>query len=197
LGKTGTIDFELKRNLLFIFTLLAIVAMSAHLLFCIVYSFRQHMPRALVAKADGYCVPLFHQNWQLFAPDLPEYNSNLQYRIATSVGWSDWADATANFGYGITSRMETIEQGFNVALDWQVMDNLYSKAGKAQFDRIVQSNAYASALFYVLKMEEIHHPEIRPDSVQLRMEYRFTPPPNGAHTFQKSWLEFPVYAPQR
>lgn len=177
--------------------MLAVLVLSVHLLMCVVYSFRSHMPRALVAKADVYCVPLFHQNWQLFAPDLPEYTSNLQYRIANGGQWSVWADATGNFGYGITSKMETIEQGFNVALDWQVMDNLYSKGGKKQFDRIVQSNAYASALFYVLKMEEIHHRQSQPDSVQVRMEYRFTPAPDGAYTFQKSWLEFPVYIPQR
>ncbi len=142
-------------------------------------------------------MPLFHQNWKLFAPDLPVYNAELHYRIAHSGSWSGWADVTTSFGYGTSSRMETIEQGFNTALAWQVMDNLYSKAGKKQYDRIVQSNAYASALFYLLKMQEIHQPDAQVDSVQLRLEYRFTPPYDQAYTFQKSWLEFPVYAPLR
>lgn len=155
------------------------------------------MPHGIVAKADSYCVPLFHQNWKLFAPDLPTYNAELHYRISGNGNWSEWADVTASFGFGRTSRMETIEQGFNVALAWQVMDNLYSRGGKKQFDRIVQSNAYASALFYVLKMQEIQQPGLRPDSVQLRLEYRFTPPPDQAYNFQKSYLEFPVYIPQR
>jgi hypothetical protein len=173
------------------------MAMIIHFTMVIAYSFRENLPQGLVARADRYCVPLFHQNWKLFAPDLPTYNAELQYRISTAGEWGSWADVTAAYGYGRSSRMETIEQGFNTALAWQVMDNLYSKGGKKQFDRIVQSNAYASALFYALKMQEIHQPEVRIDSVQLRMEYRFTPKPDQAYTFQKSWLEFPVYAPAR
>jgi Family of unknown function (DUF5819) len=177
-----------------IFTALALIAMVVHFSIVLCYSFRDNLPVRITAKADRYCIPLFHQNWKLFAPDLPQYNLELEYRAARFGNWSDWNDASAHFNFQTTSRIETIEQGFNTSLGWQVMNNLYQKEGRTQFDRIVQSNAYASALYFVLKMEEIYHKQEKPDSVQLRLHFRFTPPPDKAYTFQKTYLELPVYA---
>ena len=40
-----------------------------------------------------YMVPLFHQNWQLFAPEAPKSNNKLYYRWQAHDGkWSEWID---------------------------------------------------------------------------------------------------------
>lgn len=188
---------EKKKRIRWWFWALALVCL-VHFFFITVYSFRENFPRELTGLSDRYTIPLFHQNWKLFAPDLPRYNAELQYRIAGQgqSGWSGWKDASSDFGYDEHSRVETVEQGFVGQLGWQVMDNLYSKGGKKQFDRIVQSNAYASSLFMVLKLHQLQHPEFQLDSVQIRLEFRFTPAQEMAYNFQTSYLEFPVYIPQ-
>ena len=179
-----------------IFICLSLIAFLLHFLFITLYCFRDDMPFQINAYTDRYAIPVFHQNWKLFAPDLPRYNVELEYRYAQTSGWSDWRDASASFGYQSNSRMETIEQGFNTSLGWQVLNNFYSRDGRKQFDRIVQSTDYARSLFYVLKMHQIHVEKKQPDSVQIRLNFRFTPPPDKAYTFQTSTLEFPVFRPQ-
>jgi len=175
---------------------LSVIALAFHILMISIYSFRENMPFAATRISDRYAVPLFHQNWKLFAPDLPKYNAELEYKVSKNGSWTDWQDASHSFGYGVTSRVETIEQGFNTSLGWQVINNFYTRDNRKQYDRIVQSPAYASALFFVLKMYQLHVDPVSPDSIQLRMQFRFTPPPKQAHNFQTSFLEFPVYVPQ-
>ncbi len=180
-----------------IFTISGILLLLLHSALITAYCFRDDLPFQINRFSDRYAVPMFHQNWKLFAPDLPKYNVELEYRYGESSGWSDWRDASASFGFGASSRMETIEQGFNTALGWQVLNNFYSRDGRKQFDRIVQSSDYARSLFFVLKMHELHSSTGQPDSVQVRLNFRFTPPPDQAYTFQTSYLEFPVFRPEK
>lgn len=191
------IPSEKKPNLILrSFIWLTIIAFFVHFVLITLYCFRDDMPTRVNAYTDRYAIPAFHQNWKLFAPDLPRYNVELEYRYAKQAGWSEWRDASHSFGYSSASRMETIEQGFNTSLGWQVLNNFYSRDGRKQFDRIMQSTDYARSLFYVLKMHQIHVEKELPDSVQLRLNFRFTPPPDKAYTFQTSTLEFPVFTPQ-
>ncbi|MFM7730500.1 MAG: DUF5819 family protein, partial [Flavobacteriales bacterium] len=44
------------------------------------YSFREHLAPRIGQVVDGYSVPLFYQNWRLFAPDVPAYDAQLEYR---------------------------------------------------------------------------------------------------------------------
>ncbi|MBX7051566.1 MAG: hypothetical protein K1X54_05995 [Flavobacteriales bacterium] len=170
-------------------------ALIVHFVIILGYSFRDQLPASATKLTDRYAVPMFHQNWKLFAPDLPRYNAELEYRYFGNQTWSDWSDITKQCGFGPYTRMETIEQGFNTQLSWQVVNNYYALNGRAQFDRMVQSPAYANCLFYVLKMHELYVSKTKPDSVQIRLNFRFTPPPQQAHTYQISNLEFPVYVP--
>lgn len=177
----------------FVLTLILIVA--THFALITAYCFRDHLPYSITRYADRYAVPMFHQNWKLFAPDLAKYNVELEYRYSRQSDWSNWEDASGSFGFGKNSRIETVEQGFNSALGWQVVNNFYSRDGRKQFDRIVQSPDYARALYFVLKLHQLYRDPVMSDSVQLRLNFRFTPPPDQAYTFQTTQLEFPVYVP--
>jgi hypothetical protein len=60
--------------------MLLLAGLVMHFALTTVYSFRDNMPYRAYALADKYSVPCFHQNWKLFAPDLPKYTVQLEYR---------------------------------------------------------------------------------------------------------------------
>lgn len=187
--------FLRNRNLIIFMMFGSIIALVVHFAIITAYGFRDQLPVSATKITDRYCVPMFHQNWKLFAPDLPKYDAQLAYRYNRDQSWSEWNDITESCGFTRFSKMETIEQGFNTQLAWQVVNNYYARDGRAQFDRMVQSPAYANSLFYVLKMHQLHVDSIKPDSVQIKLKFVFTPPPDQAHSIQSSELAFPVYAP--
>lgn len=181
-------------KLILFFTLACIVAGVFHFMLTIAYNLADApVPDRVRNWSNRYTVPLFYQNWQLFAPDLPEYNVELEYRFAQYGAWSQWADASAAHGYGRKSKLETVEQNICSGLAWQVANNFYAKDQRAQFDRIIESGNYMQALFFVKQMHKLHQHHEQPDSLQLRLAFRFTPKPEGAHTYQYSNLELPVW----
>jgi hypothetical protein len=188
------LNMQSKRTIK-IFVVLAVLALAGHFTFVLIYSFRDFVPPKVQHLSDRYMVPCFHQNWKLFAPDLPKYNAELEYRFAKSSVWSDWFDVSAHSGFDKRSKIETVEQGFNSSLSWQIQNNYYSVEGRPQFDRLVSSPSYADALFMTLKMHQLKYGE-KPDSVQIRMNFRFTPAPDQARNFQFTYLEFPIYKPE-
>lgn len=179
------------------FVLALLSLLLIHFTMTLIYTFGAGASGKINHISQQYMVPMFHQNWKLFAPDLAKYNTDLQYRFANEKGWSNWLDVTEHFGFDKYSRIETVEQGFNSALNWQVVNNYYSLQGRPQFDRLVQSPAYSSALFMAMKMHKTFLPGERLDSVQIRLHYRFTPGMNESRTIQTSDLEFPIYAPSK
>lgn len=186
-----------NKNIQRVFVLALLLAVSVHFSFTLIYSFKPEGPGKISHLAQRYMVPMFHQNWKLFAPDLAKYNTDLQYRFFNKKGWSNWLEVTEHFGFDKYSKIETVEQGFNSALNWQVVNNYYSLDGKPQFDRLVQSPAYSSALFMAMKMHKTFLPGEALDSIQIRLHYRFTPGMHEARTIRISDLEFPIYAPSK
>ena len=172
----------MKGNRIYLYLLLVMLAL--HFLLTGFFSFTSY-PRSgpLAAISEWYTVPAFYQNWSLFAPDVPAYDAQLEYRSAHDGRWSEWKDA----GNG-THPLETIEQSYVVGLSYQVVQNLYRSMDRTQFDRIVESRQYHQALTFVNRLLE----ETSPDSVQLKLKFRFTPAPDKAYTFQRTELEFPV-----
>lgn len=183
----------MKTNALRLFAFLILCAVFVHFILTGIYCFSK-APRTNVFTHLGeqYSVPMFHQNWSLFAPDVPKYDVQLEYRTAIKGSWKPWQDASQSNGFGSRSRIEYIEQNINTGLAWQVVNNLYQSNNSVQFDRIVASNSYRQALHLVAGLVERTF-DSEPDSLQLRMNFRFTPAQDKAYTFQTTKLEFPVY----
>jgi len=158
-----------------------------------IYSFSKS-PRndSITHISEQYAVPVFHQNWSLFAPDVPKYDVQLEFRAAENGLWQNWNDASQGNGFADHSRIEYIEQNINTGLAWQVVNNLYSSNNSVQYDRIVASGNYLQALHFVSRLVE-RKENGQPDSLQLRLNFRFTPALDKAYTFQTTHLEFPVY----
>ncbi len=194
------------------FTLLLIAGLVTHFSLTLIYCFRDNMPYKANAVADRYMVPCFHQNWKLFAPDVPMYNVELEWRCLAAPhpqplsggegSWTPWQDATYEEGLKESPRvLETVEQGFCTQLSAQLLNNLYRKDSTIIYDRIVGSPAYASALFYVMKYHEQKKLPFndrmnrQPVAWQIRLRYTFAPQPRSMFDAHEQVVEFPEYYP--
>jgi hypothetical protein len=176
------------------FVLFLILAAAAHFTLTSVYSFYTvSVPSRLRGISSTYSVPLFHQNWKMFAPDVPEYDAQLEYRYPGAGGWSDWGDVSGSNGFGRRSRIEYMEQSLASSISWQIANNLYSRNARVQFDQIVSSFEYNRTIYFAAKLHEQSKAQALADSMQLRVKFRFTPAMKAAHSYQMSYLEFPVY----
>jgi hypothetical protein len=160
----------------------------------LIYNFQQlPVPGKIRNFSNAYCAPLFHQNWKLFAPDLPEYNVNLESRFYKNGQWLDWKDVSEGNGFAADGKMEYVEQSITSGLAYQVANNLYTANSRVQFDHIVESNEYHRAIYFAAELARRVAVEDVGDSIQLRLQFRFTPSPDKARTRQFSQLVFPSY----
>lgn len=199
--ESGTTDIRLPSYLPHVLTsrlkwFIAVLALfgTVHFALTTVYSFQYlPVPSGVREASQTYTVPFFHQNWKLFAPEVPAYDNQLEYRYAANGTWSAWSDVSGSLGYAPHGKIEYIEQVITGVLAWQIANNLYQRNQRMQFDRIVQSFDYRRALYFTKQLHEQTTGQTSGDSLQLRVKFRFTPPPDKAYTFQSSYLEFPVY----
>ena len=95
------------------------------------------LPRSVRQVSQIYTVPFFHQNWSMFAPEVPEYDLQLQYRFPTNGVWSEWNETTESCGFEYRDRAEYLEQSICSGLAYQVAQNIYFENGVRKLDRIV------------------------------------------------------------
>ncbi|MEN9638587.1 MAG: hypothetical protein RLZZ262_455 [Bacteroidota bacterium] len=165
-----------------------------HVLATCIYTFHWPASGVLARMSYSYMVPLFHQNWALFAPNIPEYDAQLIYRNTTSdtiMDWSDWRDVSSACGYDEYSKMEVIEQNILIQLNYQLHTEYYSINGVPQFDAIVKTPAYSKALYYAGRMHEKHFGSWK--DLQIAVAYRFAQPDIPIERSSGDTLFFPVF----
>ena len=173
--------------------ILALAVIVVHACMMMLYSFREKLPVSMALKVDRYCVPMFYQNWKLFAPDVPTYDTQLEFRVAHEEEWSMWGDASGQYGYGTHDPIETVEQGFAAELLWQAKNNLYRRNDSLQWDAVTASQAYVASIYYVYKMEEYNR-RPKPARAQLRIVYTQTPVLGvSIEQTKRDTMEFPIY----
>lgn len=149
---------------------------AGHLLATVVYTLHWPADGLLAQWSYRYMVPLFHQNWSLFAPNIPEYDAQLIYRSSANdslVEWTAWNDVSNSCGYDDFSKMEVIEQNILVQLNHQLYTEYYSVNGVPQMDAMVKTAAYSKALYYAGRM---HEKRVGPwSSLQIAVVFRFPP----------------------
>lgn len=184
-----------NRPLLLLFAVVIFIMAVVHFALTSIYSLGQlPLPEKVQTVAYRYSVPFFHQNWKMFAPSVPEYSNQLEYRYKNNGQWTTWLDATASHGFSEHSRMEYVEQTINDGLSWQIANNMYVENKTRQLDRVMESFDFGRAVYYILEMSERDGSKSQMnDSIQLRIGFRFTPKPGNAPTQQFSFLEFPAF----
>ena len=128
---------------------------------------------AAKTAVQSYMTPMFHQGWQLFAPDVPGYQHDFTYRAHKDGSWSEWVDAT---------QMEKMDhrkipyaaQKVAKQLANQLEGRLYYVGEDAKLDKVKRTGAYYRAVYYC-SMHWKHETGSLPDSVQIALDYIITP----------------------
>jgi hypothetical protein len=183
---------EMNSRLYRILIIILPVLLSAHLLMLGCAAFQEYLGPSVSERTQAYTTPLFPASRQTPGKAVATSDCNLEFRSFKSARWSDWQDASGGFGYSPQSTTEQIEQALCEEFRWEVLHNLYAAGGKQQFDHIIQGSTYSKALYFIVRLERLSE-QTASDSIQLRLNYRFTPPPDQAYTFQRSFLEFPAF----
>ncbi len=175
-------------------TLTLIGFTTVHLLLTTIYSLDfLRIPSFLRVAAYHYSIPFFYQSWTMFAPSIPEYHQELEYRYFSKNTWSSWADATASHEMEVHSAMEYVEQNLCSGLSQQVAGNYTSINGVISWASITESLEYHKAFHYAQKMHDAYR-QIPCDSMQIRLHYTFIPPQGAQRERNQEYLEFPVIA---
>ena len=170
---------------------LVVFWMIVHLIATVCYT--THCPSSglIASMSHRYMVPLFHQNWSLFAPNIPEYDTQLIYRAIpddSSTTWTNWADVSAGAGHGEFSDMEVIEQNIMVQMNYQLYSNYYSVNGQPQLDAMIKTGAYNKALYFAGRMHEKHVGSW--SGLQIAQVFRF---PQGDQPIEHSATDTLIY----
>ena len=154
---------------------LSVVLLLAHFVLTGLYSFQMlPIPWQLSSFSNNYSAPLFHQNWKLFAPVVPEYSQQLYVRYYYNHEWTEFQDVSEKFGFGTTSKVEYVEQHICSGLSYQLANNMYWVNGQQRYDRVQQSLDYGRAVYFCERMLRFKG-NIHPDSLQMQLHYKFDP----------------------
>lgn len=122
-----------------------------------------------------YIIPVFHQKWPLFAPDVPNYNSVLRGRYFSNGSWSDWVrtQGLGNGHYKISHLEATLARDLSDAINSK-SSGVYYVDQKPQFDILKKGFPYVETYFY---FNQYFHQYlgVKPDSVQICLDFSFTP----------------------
>lgn len=155
------------------------------------------LPRSIRAMSQAYTVPFFHQNWSMFAPEIPEHDNELEYRYSKSGVWSDWHDASAYHGFKKGGPIEYIEQSLSSSLTRQIANNLTTKNGAFDFSTIQKSYDYNKALYFCIVLHEKSTGIALQDSIQMRSKFIFTPAFGSDDQEVIHYLTYPTYSIHR
>lgn len=177
------------------FTLVVMAALVLHFSFTLVYSVPAlKVPQTLRDKSYTYSYPFFHQTWSVFAPNLPEYSTQLEFRVYRNDAWTEYTDATAALGTKGGHTAETIEQAMCSGLAYQLANNMFASHGRLDLQHVVESKSYGRAIYFVHAIGRRMYGSPVGDSLQMRLQFRFTPSPDQARNYQYSTFVFPSYA---
>ena len=81
--------------------IIVIIVVTVHIALLAAYTFPERLvPRSVAYLAQAYARPLFHQRWELFAPDPPLCSCEVQVRVS-----GDWRPLHASDAHYLTRRL--------------------------------------------------------------------------------------------
>ncbi len=135
--------------------------------------------------------PSFYQGWSLFAPDVPKWHSDLEYRYFNDGEWAPWQSSSAFPGAVAHPVQARIAQKLNHYLTNQLRENLYYKNGVPQFDKVVTQGHYRGAVYLVrAELKQLNKRNI--DSLQLKLNVSYAPEPGSGNSPEIKSVEYPV-----
>jgi hypothetical protein len=119
---------------------------------------------------------MFHQGWRLFAPRMRTFENNLEYRYANEGEWSEWK-GLGREGTDDVPRLAYFSSKVAMKLHSTCNDSIngiYYIDKVAQTDAVEKSADYIRSAYMCYK-HSVYFYNITPDSVQLKLGYRFIP----------------------
>ncbi len=196
-----------------ILTALALFFLLGHFAATIVYtSPRGTFPKSLHQRADQYMIPLFHQNWNLFAPEPPKVSRALFFRCETAEGWSEWINPATTFmeghySYRVSYHGKLLQANTNL-LHYLMVDyyRYYLLAEEKQeteqekeefiFEAMEKSKQYKAIIHYLQQYLAWKMPEQEWQSIEFYCEVTIPPPYKERTTASPELqrIKFPIYS---
>lgn len=152
-----------------------------HFLITIVYTVHGLPVEGSVKSAvQSYMVPMFHQGWQLFAPDVPGYQNTLHYKVFDEGFWSDPIDAS-ELSIIKHRKVPYATQKMAKELAFELSKKLYYDGDEPMLDKVKGTAKYYRSVNFCA-MHWKHENGSFPDSIQIILGYITTP---DFHTRQK------------
>lgn len=178
--------------------------LAGHFLVTLIYVTPNHyFPSWVNNVAHSYMSPVFHQAWDLFAPDPPLKEKSLKFRLKSEGYWTDWIEpekkllqdhnqwrlSTANISYRLHQNA-----AFRVWEEAYRADQVAGRKGD-DFNReeyLLKSRGYRTAKYYAAQYFKKSHRSVRADSIQLKLVIRTPPPfPNSDGNWTNEIINFP------
>ena len=153
--------------------------------------FRKDLPSFLSRLSILYCSPLFHQNWQLFAPDVAVYQTELQLKLRDEEGKFIYKNVSEFFGYKSGGIMKRIEYNIATDLAWDYTQMVYFKDGIPQFESLRKTRSYNKAIYLVHSYFRNAGMEI--DTLNMRLAIHFISSPDSIRNSSEQYIELPTF----
>ena len=162
-------------------------------------------PEPVNTATYHYMVPMFHQNWSIFAPEPPLTNDRLYYRVQDESGtWSAWIDPGAElrekhetyrltYHWKLYNIYETL--GRNLHTTWwrkyQQIDEQYKRSEERATQEALEASRDTRSHQLAVDYALAHAASDAITAVQLKYERTFVPAPDAADPAKVETLLFP------
>ena len=173
--KLNQITFKHRR----LISIAGLVLISIHFLMLLFYTLPEgFVPTSLKAHSSKYVTPAFHQQWNLFAPDVEPYDFKIYTRYFDDQ-WSDWEYPVEIDGVENHRLIPKITRAITHELNSAVHSKdvgIYYVDSVPYFDKVEQSYYYYQAMRYAHRYYAWNGVEDM-DSVQIKLKYWISPKP--------------------
>jgi Family of unknown function (DUF5819) len=138
-----------------------------------IYSFQSlPVPETVRTVSNSYAIPFFHQNWKLFAPEMPNYDCFLWVRTKENLAWSTPFRISEKADCGYSSKVTYMEFAIANSLASELAANMYWENGQRNLSKVEQSLSYGRAVYFAERMCR-RHLEMQTDSIQVQLHFHF------------------------
>lgn len=131
------------------------------------------LPGAIRNTTYRYVVPLFHQGYSLFAPDLQKYTIDTEFR-GYNDHWTSWTLADETSPASDHSKMRYMIERYALMLAGDMERNFYYKDSTLQYDAVQSGKAFYAINYYCFNGYKSTN-NLVPDSMQIRVTIKHSP----------------------
>jgi hypothetical protein len=150
------------------------------------------VPGYFRALSEAYMEPAFYQGWSLFAPDVQQGYTRLEYRNPPGEG--EWI-ATENVGKWTHSKLREISFKVNHYLEYELNANLtYDSQGNPKTSLVEASGYYKMAAYLCRAHAQMLRGNQMADSIEMRLIRTRIAPPGGGCISSQDTILFPSFS---